>query len=115
MPSPGSGPSEKTRMNGFFKIEVHGRTTTGARYVATVAAKGDPGYQATALMLGESALCLAFDHETLPDRAGVLTPATAMGHTLIERLRAAGMTLDVKRTQAGKRSRIQEASSAGRR
>ena len=44
-------------------------------------------------MLGESALCLALDGDRLPGRAGVLTPATAMGTVLAERLRAAGQTL----------------------
>ena len=45
-------------------------------------------------MMGESALCLALDRERLPQRAGVLTPATAMGTALVDRLRAAGMTLE---------------------
>ena len=44
-------------------------------------------------MLGESALCLAFDE--LPDRAGSLTPAVAMGDRLADRLRAAGHTYEV--------------------
>jgi short subunit dehydrogenase-like uncharacterized protein len=44
-------------------------------------------------MMGESALCAALDQ--LPDRFGVLTPASAMGTALIDRLRAAGMTLTV--------------------
>jgi short subunit dehydrogenase-like uncharacterized protein len=47
----------------------------------------------TARMLGESALCLA--HDQVPAR-GVLTPAVAMGPALIERLRRAGMTFEVK-------------------
>ncbi|HET7529398.1 MAG TPA: saccharopine dehydrogenase NADP-binding domain-containing protein [Mycobacteriales bacterium] len=97
LPSPGEGPSEKTRARGFFRIDVHTRTSTGARYVAHVAANGDPGYAATAVMLGESGLCLALDGERLPVAAGVLTPATAMGHALADRLRAAGFTLDVER------------------
>jgi short subunit dehydrogenase-like uncharacterized protein len=46
-------------------------------------------------MLGESALCLAGDPAGLPDRAGVLTPATAMGTALVERLRAAGHSYGV--------------------
>ena len=46
-------------------------------------------------MFGESALCLALDRDRLPARAGVLTPATAMGTVLAERLRAAGLTLEV--------------------
>jgi short subunit dehydrogenase-like uncharacterized protein len=44
-------------------------------------------------MLGESALCLALDRDRLPDRAGVLTPATAMGTALADRLKTAGHTL----------------------
>ena len=97
LPDPGEGPSEKTREKGFFKIEVHTRTSSGARYVSRVSASGDPGYKATALMMGESALCLALDRSALPDRFGVLTPATAMGDALVERLRAAGMTLEVEK------------------
>ena len=97
LPKPGEGPSEKTRANGFFRIEIHTRTSSGARYVAQVAAKGDPGYAAPAVMFGESALCLALDGEQLPHRAGVLTPATAMGLPLADRLRARGFTLDVAR------------------
>jgi short subunit dehydrogenase-like uncharacterized protein len=97
LPSPGEGPSEAARRNGSFRIDVHGRTTTGARYVCHVAAQGDPGYAATSVMLGESALCLARDRDRLPERAGVLTPATAMGDALVDRLRAAGHTYEVKR------------------
>lgn len=97
LPQPGEGPSEKTRRTGYFRTETHTTTSSGARYRATVAATGDPGYAATAVMLGESALCLALDGDRLPDRAGVLTPATAMGDALVDRLRVAGMTLAVAR------------------
>jgi hypothetical protein len=54
-------------------MELHG---AGRR--ATVAAKGDPGYAATAVMMGESALCVALDQ--VPDRFGVLTPGLRDGH-----------------------------------
>jgi short subunit dehydrogenase-like uncharacterized protein len=97
LPSPGEGPSEGARERGFFRIEIHTRTSTGARYLARVAAQGDPGYKATSVMFGESALCLAFDEQRLPPRAGVLTPATAMGAALVERLRQAGQTFEVTR------------------
>ncbi|HET7311539.1 MAG TPA: saccharopine dehydrogenase NADP-binding domain-containing protein [Mycobacteriales bacterium] len=95
LPSPGEGPSEDVRNRGFFRVEVHTRTSTGARYVAHMAAQGDPGYAATAVMLGESALSLALDGDRLPVAAGVLTPATAMNGALADRLRAAGFTLNV--------------------
>ena len=64
--------------------------------VCEIRANGDPGYKATAVMLGESALALALDGERLPKAAGVLTPATAMGAVLTERLRAAGQTYNVR-------------------
>jgi short subunit dehydrogenase-like uncharacterized protein len=44
-------------------------------------------------MLAESALCLAFDD--LPERAGQLTPAVAMGDALRRRLEAAGIQFEV--------------------
>jgi short subunit dehydrogenase-like uncharacterized protein len=93
LPSPGEGPSEKTRLKGFYEIAIHARTSTGRSYVARVAQQGDPGYAATAVLLGQSALCLGLDE--LPPAAGVLTPATAMGDVLADRLRAAGVTIDV--------------------
>jgi short subunit dehydrogenase-like uncharacterized protein len=96
LPSPGDGPSEETRRKGFFKFEIRTRTPGGAGYVATVIGQGDPGYQATAVMFGESALCLALDGDRLPEAAGVLTPATAMGSVLTDRLRAAGQTYEAR-------------------
>jgi short subunit dehydrogenase-like uncharacterized protein len=95
LPKPGEGPSPKTQRTGRFRFEVHTTTSTGARYVATVSARGDPGYSATAVMLGESALSLAVDRDRLPRRFGVLTPATAFGDLLVDRLRAAGHTYAV--------------------
>jgi short subunit dehydrogenase-like uncharacterized protein len=95
LPKPGEGPGAEARAKGFFKIDIHTRTVTGERYVCRVAAQGDPGYAATAVMLGESALCLAEDTGKLPDRAGVLTPATALDGALVDRLRAAGHTYEV--------------------
>jgi short subunit dehydrogenase-like uncharacterized protein len=54
---------------------------------------GDPGYTETSKMLAESALCLA--HDDLPERAGQLTPAVAMGPMLRRRLEAAGIEFKV--------------------
>jgi short subunit dehydrogenase-like uncharacterized protein len=97
LPGPGEGPSEKTRRKGFFRMEIHARTSAGARYLSLVEAHADPGYAATAVMLGESALCLALDQDSLPGCAGVLTPATAMGAALAARLTSAGQTLAARR------------------
>jgi short subunit dehydrogenase-like uncharacterized protein len=96
LPDPGEGPSEAQRERGFFKIDIHTRTSSGAELVCEIAAPGDPGYKATAVMLGESALALALDTEQLPEAAGVLTPATGIGERLAERLRAAGHSYEVR-------------------
>jgi short subunit dehydrogenase-like uncharacterized protein len=95
LPGPGAGPKEELVREGFFVIEIHARTPADKRWVCRVEAQGDPGYGATRVMLGQSALCLALDGDRLPERAGVLTPATAMGSVLADRLRAAGQTFDV--------------------
>ena len=95
LPAPGSGPGPKARAAGWFRDRFVATTSTGATYHATVAGSGDPGYAATAVMFGESALCLALDGDRLPERAGSLTPATAMGLPLVERLRAQGHTYEV--------------------
>ena len=95
LPGPGAGPKEELVREGFFVIEIHARTPADERWVCRVEAQGDPGYGATRVMLGQSALCLALDGDRLPERAGVLTPATAMGSVLADRLRAAGQTFDV--------------------
>lgn len=65
----------------------------GGRRVLTEVTGGDPGYDETATMFAESALCLAFDD--LPATAGQVMTAVAMGDALIERLRAAGITFRV--------------------
>lgn len=96
LPKPGTGPGERTRRTGRFRVELSTRTTGGRRYVAVVAARGDPGYAATAVMVAEAGLCLVLDRDRLPAAAGVLTPATAMGGVLVDRLRAAGMTFTVE-------------------
>jgi short subunit dehydrogenase-like uncharacterized protein len=95
LPAPGTGPSEEVRTKGWFRMDVEAGTESGRRYTAVASGSGDPGYAATAVMLGEAALALALDGDRLPDRAGSLTPATALGDVLVERLRAAGHTYEV--------------------
>jgi short subunit dehydrogenase-like uncharacterized protein len=100
LPKPGDGPDERARERGHFTTDLFTTTSTGARYTARVRAKGDPGYAATAVMLGESALALALDRADLPATdGGVLTPATGIGDALVERLRAAGMEISARRIE----------------
>lgn len=93
LPAPGEGPTAAERARGRFRMRAHARTRTGARLAATVALDRDPGYEGTALMLGEAALTLLLDRDRLPAAAGALTPATGLGAPYADRLRAAGMAL----------------------
>jgi len=95
LPSPGEGPDAEARAKGRFKTLLlalgNGRAVRGI-----VSHNRDPGYGSTAVMLSESALCLALQGAELDTPGGILTPATAMGTRLIERLRKAGLTLEVE-------------------
>jgi saccharopine dehydrogenase (NAD+, L-glutamate forming) len=85
---PGQGPSAAKRAKSWFRLRFVGRS--GETRVVTEVSGGDPGYDESAKMLAESALCLAIDE--LPKTAGQVTTATAMGDALITRLHKAGMT-----------------------
>jgi short subunit dehydrogenase-like uncharacterized protein len=86
--SPGEGPAEAVRAKSWFKVTFVGEG--GGERVVTEVSGGDPGYDETAKMLAESALCLAFDE--LPETAGQVTTAQAMGDALLSRLRDAGIS-----------------------
>ncbi|MGC4764483.1 saccharopine dehydrogenase family protein [Micromonospora sp. DT46] len=87
----GQGPTPQQRAKSWFRVRFV--ATGGGRRVLTEVAGGDPGYDETAKMLGESALCLAGDE--LPATAGQVTPVAAMGDALLDRLVRAGMTFRV--------------------
>ncbi len=88
---PGEGPDEAERAKSWFKVRFVGEG--GGSRVVTEVRGGDPGYGETSKMLAESALCLAFDD--LPETAGQVTTAVAMGDALTDRLRGAGISFDV--------------------
>ncbi|WP_327070354.1 saccharopine dehydrogenase family protein [Kitasatospora sp. NBC_01302] len=88
---PGQGPSVAQRAKSWFTVRFVAES--GGARVCTEVSGGDPGYTETAKILGEAALCLAFDE--LPVTAGQVTPAAAMGTALIERLRTAGIRFTV--------------------
>ncbi len=89
--SPGEGPDAEQRARSYFRVRFVARS--GAKKVITQLSGGDPGYGETSKMLAESALCLA--HDQLPDLAGQLTTAVAMGQALIDRLISAGIEFRV--------------------
>jgi len=88
---PGEGPSPEQRAKSWFNVRFVGEGI-GERVVAEVRG-GDPGYGETSKMLAEAALCLATDD--LPETAGQVTPAVAMGGALRARLIAAGIEFEV--------------------
>jgi short subunit dehydrogenase-like uncharacterized protein len=100
---------------GWFKVtnitsSVPTAITPRTHVKSTIYGRGDPGYLATAgkspsifislpctnlfvVMISESALALVFDTPKLPAlarRGGVLTPMSALGDVLIERLKDTG-------------------------
>ena len=99
LPQPGSGPSEKTMDEGWFRCELLGFGNEGQKVEGLIYDQGDPGNRATVKLLCESALSLALNEDELPggaSRGGILTPATGLGDILLQRLRRAGMQLEVK-------------------
>lgn len=87
----GQGPDAERRRRSWFSVRFVGEG--GGRRVFTEVSGGDPGYDETAKILAESALCLALDK--LPETSGQVTTATAMGDALLERLTAAGLRFRV--------------------
>jgi short subunit dehydrogenase-like uncharacterized protein len=87
----GEGPDASRRARSWFTVDFVGEG--GGQTVRTRVSGGDPGYDETAKMLAESALCLALDAN--PPTAGQVTTAQAMGDALTARLRAAGMKFEI--------------------
>lgn len=94
LPNPGEGPGPEAREAGFFNLMQVGKLADGTIIRSRITGDRDPGYGSTSKMLAETAVCLAKDEPVAP--GGVLTPATAMGDALLDRLRDnAGLTFDV--------------------
>lgn len=96
LPKPGEGPTKEERENGYFKMRLVGDDEEKERRITvTISNSNDPGYGSTAKMLSESALCLVLNKKSIPSRYGVLTPAVAFGHEIVNRLKIAGMNISV--------------------
>jgi len=95
LPEPGEGPNKKERENGFYNLIFNTTLADGSLVKGVVKGDMDPGYGSTSKMLAESAICLAVDD--IPEVAGILTPAVAMGDALLKRLQDnAGLTFTYK-------------------
>jgi short subunit dehydrogenase-like uncharacterized protein len=93
-PSSGFGPSGDRLEAWSWRMSVQARTAGGHEVRVEVDADGHPGYLATARMMGEAGLLLAEPSAT-PERAGCLTPATALGTRSVERLERARVRFSV--------------------
>jgi short subunit dehydrogenase-like uncharacterized protein len=95
LPGSGFGPSGDRLEAWSWRMTVDARTTGGKDVRVAVEADGHPGYLATARMLGEAGLLLAEPGLT-PERAGSLTPATAIGTKSIDRFERAQVRFSVE-------------------
>ncbi len=93
-PGPGKGPSPAELDAVDYRLDLEARSTSGRHVAATLRGKGNPGYRSSPNILAEAAIALAQD-DRLPDRHGVLTPATGLGLAFVERFPLAGLQLDV--------------------
>lgn len=94
LPGAGFGPASD-RLEGWrWTMSVEARTGGGRFVQVEVEGEGHPGYLATARMMGEAGLLLAEAGAT-PERAGCLTPATALGAGSAERFERARLRFSV--------------------
>ncbi len=87
-PSPGQGPSEKSRLAGFYRGTLIAREDGQARVIIKMKVKGDPGNQFTALSSAAVALLLA---QGKARSTGFSTPSMALGNDLIQALEVRGV------------------------
>ena len=106
LPQPGQGPTPAARAAARFRYYISGTTAPTAqeprgRAILAAVSGGDGGYTDTAMMLVEAGLLLAQhgrDASVLPAPglgAGFLTPATAFGSALVDRLHTTGLRFDI--------------------
>ena len=99
LPKPGEGPTAEVRRRARFVTVIDCEADDGARLVATMRG-GECGYEETSRMVLEAALALAKTPHLCPGvtayRGGCLTPAAALGETLISRLTSIGMPFAVE-------------------
>lgn len=94
-PKPGDGPPPEKLDEWHYRLDVRATDARGGTQDVVVEADGHPGYKSTATMVGEAALALSDPKSGVPDGAGFLTPATALGLAVIDRLAEAGVRFEV--------------------
>ena len=99
LPKPGEGPSKEQQDNGYFTSHIYAVGERDDKPLVKAYFKsgnaGDPGYKATARMSIEASLCMALERDSCA-KGGVLTTATGLGMTLVDRLNKTGMKIGVE-------------------
>lgn len=94
LPSSGFGPTGERMEDWSWRMAVNAKTVDGHFVRADLEGEGQPGYLATAKMLGEAGMLLSEKGAT-PERSGFLTPAAALGTAELDRFRHAGVRIQV--------------------
>jgi short subunit dehydrogenase-like uncharacterized protein len=94
LPGSGFGPQGSRMEDWSWTMAVNAGTVGGHFVRIDLDADGQPGYLTTSKMLGEAGLLLSEDGAT-PERAGLITPAAALGTEQVDRFRHAGMRFQV--------------------
>jgi short subunit dehydrogenase-like uncharacterized protein len=94
LPSSGFGPAADRLEAWKWRMSLDAVTTGGRAVRVDIDADGHPGYLTTARMVGEAGLLLAEPGAT-PERAGCLTPATALGTGSVDRFERAGVRFSI--------------------
>ncbi|GAB5363285.1 hypothetical protein AAMO2058_000870400 [Amorphochlora amoebiformis] len=90
LPKPGQGPSRESMKEGYLKVSAIARSMKGSKLLVRIGFSVDPGYEDTARILVESGLCTLQDEIEKEGKCGLLTPASAFGSKLLDRLRENG-------------------------
>lgn len=94
LPASGFGPARNRLEPWRWRLSIAARTTGDHLIAVEIDGEGQPGYLATARMLGEAGAMVA-DAGVTPDRFGCLTPATALGTAAIDRFKHARLRFSV--------------------
>jgi short subunit dehydrogenase-like uncharacterized protein len=99
VPKPGSGPTDQQIARNWFQYIFAARIENGGENVLYGRVHGrDGGYGDTAMMLSECGLALATQRSQLPAvvlGGGFLTPATAFGSIILNRLQKANLRFEI--------------------
>jgi short subunit dehydrogenase-like uncharacterized protein len=103
LPKPGEGPTKAQQDSGHFESIIYAVGASDQKPMVKAFVRsgdaGDPGYKATARMSIEASLCMALERDRCA-KGGIMTPASGLGKTLVDRLNKSGMKFGVDLSSA---------------